>query len=100
MDQFGKFQFRYIPAETGDYCVDPSITLQVSAEADLNDLVRVFEQFLLATGYALDSKELRICNKFHTDTTFKGYAPAQPYQTPMVAVGNPEAVTLGLNLGK
>jgi len=99
MISFGKFWFRYIAPET-DNPLDPSIDFSVTAEADLPQILKVFENFLKAYGYDLDSRELKICDKYHTDTEFKGYIPAQPSQPSMVAVGNPEAVTLGLNLEK
>ena len=99
MTFFGNFQFRYIAPET-DNPLDPSIDFAVTAEADLPQILKVFENFLKANGYDLDSRELKICDKYHTDTEFKGYIPAQPSQPSMVAIGNPEAVTLGLNLGK
>lgn len=99
MISFGKFWFRYIAPGT-DNPLDPSIDFSVTAEADLPQILKVFENFLKANGYDLDSRELKICDKYHTDTEFKGYTPSQPSQPSMVAVGNPEAVTLGLNLGK
>ena len=99
MISFGKFWFRYIAPGDGNP-LDPSIDFSVTAEADLPQILKVFENFLKANGYDLDSRELKICDKYHTDREFKGYTPAQPSQPSMVAVGNPEAVTLGLNLGK
>lgn len=74
MISFGKFWFRYIAPGT-DNPLDPSIDFSVTAEADLPQILKVFENFLKANGYDLDSKELKVCDK-------------------------PETVTLRLNLGK
>ena len=99
MISFGKFWFRYIAPGDGNP-LDPSIDFAVTAEADLPQILKVFENFLKANGYDLDSRELKICDKYQTGREVKGYFPAQPSQPSMVAIGNPEAVTLGLNLGK
>ena len=72
MISFGNFQFRYIAPET-DNPLDPSIDFAVTAEADLPQILKVFENFLKDNGYDLDDRKLTLSR---------------------------DAVTLGLNLGK
>ena len=72
MISFGKFWFRYIAPGDGNP-LDPSIDFSVTAEADLPQILKVFENFLKANGYDLDDRKLTLSR---------------------------DAVTLGLNLGK
>jgi hypothetical protein len=62
MTSFGKFWFRYIAPES-DNPLDPSIDFSVTAEANLPDILRVFESFLKANGYDLDDRELSLSRK-------------------------------------
>ena len=72
MTSFGNFQFRYIAPGDGNP-LDPSIDFSVTAEADLPQILTVFENFLKANGYDLNDSKLTLSR---------------------------DAVTLGLNLGK
>jgi len=62
MTSFGKFWFRYI-APDPDNSLDPSIDFSVTSEADLPDILRVFENFLKANGYDLDDRKLSLTRK-------------------------------------
>jgi hypothetical protein len=62
MTSFGKFWFRYIAPES-DNPLDPSIDFSVTAEANLPDILRVFESFLKANGYDLDDRKLSLSRK-------------------------------------
>jgi hypothetical protein len=62
MTSFGKFWFRYISPEPANP-LDPSIDFSVTAEADLPQILRVFEAFLKANGYELDDRELSFDRK-------------------------------------
>lgn len=62
MTSFGKFWFRYIAPESKNP-LDPSIDFSVTAEADLPEILRVFESFLKANGYDLDDRELSLSRK-------------------------------------
>ena len=89
MISFGKFWFRYIAPET-DNPLDPSIDFSVTAEADLPQILRVFESFLKANGYDLDDRELTLSRKapdFSRDNFWEDDGFSR--------VGNPWAVTYG-----
>jgi len=62
MISFGKFWFRYIAPESNNP-LDPSIDFSVTAEANLPDILRVFESFLKANGYDLDDRKLSLSRK-------------------------------------
>ena len=62
MTSFGKFWFRYISPQT-DNPLDPSIDFSVTAEADLPEILQVFEDFLKANKYDLDDRELTLSRK-------------------------------------
>ena len=62
MTSFGKFWFRYIAPEPNNP-LDPSIDFSVTAEADLPQLLKVFENFLKANGYELDDRKLTLSRK-------------------------------------
>ena len=62
MTSFGKFWFRYI-APGADNPLDPSIDFSVTAEADLPQILQVFEDFLKANKYDLDDRELTLSRK-------------------------------------
>ena len=59
MTSFGKFWFRYI-APGADNPLDPSIDFSVTAEADLPQILQVFEDFLKANKYDLDDRKLTL----------------------------------------
>ena len=59
MTSFGKFWFRYIATGT-DNPLDPSIDFSVTAEADLPQILQVFEDFLKANKYDLDDRKLTL----------------------------------------
>lgn len=89
MTSFGKFWFRYIAPGT-DSPLDPSIDFSVTAEADLPQILRVFESFLKANGYDLDDRELTLSRKapdFSRDNFWEDDGVSW--------VGNPWAVTYG-----
>jgi len=88
MTSFGKFWFRYIAPGT-DNPLDPSIDFSVTAEADLHQILKVFENFLKANGYDLDDRELSLTRKapeFNSDDWG---------DDGVSWVGNPWAVTYG-----
>ena len=59
MTSFGNFQFRYIAPGAGNP-LDPSIDFSVTAEADLPQILKVFENFLKANGYDLNDSKLTL----------------------------------------
>lgn len=88
MTSFGKFWFRYISPET-DNPLDPSIDFSVTAEADLPQILRVFETFLKANGYDLDDRELTLSRKA------PDFSSDDWGDDGVSWVGNPWAVTYG-----
>jgi hypothetical protein len=58
MTNFGEYQLYYLPSEWGEGSMDPSITMKVSAEANLSQMLQFFESFLRAAGYQIDGQSL------------------------------------------
>jgi hypothetical protein len=55
MTNFGEYQLYYEPSEWGAGSMDPSISMKISAEATLSQMLEFFESFLKAAGYQFDS---------------------------------------------
>ena len=89
MTSFGKFWFRYIAPEPNNP-LDPSIDFSVTAEADLPQMLKVFENFLKANGYDLDDRELTLSRKAPTFDRDNSWG-----DDGVSWVGNPWAVTYG-----
>mgnify|MGYP006281739161 CR=1 FL=1 len=58
MTNFGRFRLSYDPGPYDPYsgCVDHSVEMSISGEAELRDLVKLFESFLRANGYTYEGK--------------------------------------------
>jgi hypothetical protein len=59
MDTYGRYRLQFEPAY-GD--VNPSVTMELSGEADLDQMVSLFDSFLKANGYIYDG-ELQITER-------------------------------------
>lgn len=60
MTDFGKFTFTYTPPETNHYDqVEPTITMSISSEADLQEMTELFTTFLSSNGYFLEEEPLK-----------------------------------------
>lgn len=60
MTDFGKFTFTYTPPETNHYDqVEPTITMSISSEADLQEMTELFTTFLSSNGYFLEEESLK-----------------------------------------
>lgn len=59
MITFGRYSLSYTP-ESQYYTesIEPTVKMDISAEASLQDMLNMFESFLQATGYVLDGKRL------------------------------------------
>lgn len=55
MTNFGEYRLCYYPAEWGSGSMDPEIRMNISAEANLSQMVDFFESFLKAAGYQFES---------------------------------------------
>jgi hypothetical protein len=62
MDEFGRFRLIYEPGEPNpdSGIFDHSVEMAISGEADLHQLLVLFEQFLKATGYLIDGNLVQI----------------------------------------
>lgn len=59
MNTFGRYSLSYTPGTSfnSEY-IEPTVNMEISAEASLSDMLKLFESFLQATGYVLDGKSL------------------------------------------
>jgi hypothetical protein len=57
MFEFGRYTLSYDPPEGA---VEADVTMSISSEADLSQMLRFFESFLQAAGYVLGDKELTL----------------------------------------
>ncbi len=60
MITFGTYRLTYTPPEETFGSVESTVDMSISSEADLNDMLGFFEDFLRATGYQLDNSVLQL----------------------------------------
>jgi hypothetical protein len=56
MIEFGKYTLKYVPP--GETPEDHSVSMTISSEANLSQMLEFFSSFLRAAGYEFDGKEL------------------------------------------
>jgi len=57
MIEFGTHEFVYLPPQGA---VEAKVAVSVSSEADLSQMLKVFEDYLRANGYQLEGKTLTL----------------------------------------
>lgn len=57
MFEFGRYTLSYLPPEGA---VEADVSMSISSEADISEMLRFFETFLQASGYQLDGRELTL----------------------------------------
>jgi hypothetical protein len=57
MFEFGRYTLSYQPPEGA---VEADVSMSISSEADISEMLRFFEAFLQASGYQLDGQELTL----------------------------------------
>ncbi len=58
MAEFGSYRLTYEPPHLA--ATEAEISMSISSQADLSEMLSFFESFLLAAGYQLDGKELSL----------------------------------------
>jgi hypothetical protein len=93
MITFGRYTLSYTPALSyHSESIEPTVNMEISAEANLQDMMNMFESFLQATGYILDGKRLILENpeeespRFSSDQSFW-------FEDGVSMTGNPWSVT-------
>jgi hypothetical protein len=69
MFEFGRYTLSYQPPEGA---VEADVSMSISSEADLDQMLRFFESFLQASGYIIDGKELSLLSAVPEIDEFSG----------------------------
>ncbi len=72
MFEFGRYTLSYQPPEGA---VEAAVDMSISSEADLSQMLTLFESFLKAAGYVIEGKELTLDRKapeFDFSTEYPG----------------------------
>jgi hypothetical protein len=95
MITFGTYRLTYTPPEETFGSVESTVDMSISSEADLNDMLGFFEDFLRATGYQLGNSILQLEEPPALNSSNQDFWEDDGVSL----VGNPWTATLG-NYGK
>jgi hypothetical protein len=89
MFEFGRYTLSYQPPEGA---VEADVTMSICSSADLPEMLTLFENFLQASGYILDGRELTLERKApefdFSDTPFT-------FGDNMLSTSSPDTITFG-----
>jgi hypothetical protein len=89
---YGSYSLSYTPSYGS---ISPSVKMEMSGEADLSEMLSLFDSFLKATGYVYDG-ELQIVDDFKSETVSD--TPISWWDDGFSFTGNPYAPVSGTDV--
>ena len=87
MVEFGRYTLSYDPPEGA---VEADVSMSISSQADLTEMLHFFESFLKASGYYLDGQELTLERSAPDLDPYGDYSLASSTGVDFISLGDQE----------
>jgi len=87
MIEFGRYTLSYVPPEGA---LEADVSMSISSQADLTEMLHFFESFLKASGYYLDGQELTLERSAPDLEPYGEYSLASSTGTEFIPLGDQE----------